>query len=68
MDKSLVRFPCGHLEDQPSATARTRETSRVAWISCRSCNVVALTISSASVEASSRQRRSRPVPIGADGR
>ncbi len=38
----VLRFPCGHLEDQPAVTARTRETPRAAWVACRRCNLIVL--------------------------
>ena len=51
-----LRFPCGHLEDQPDVTARTRETPRAVWVACRRCNVVALTIAPAPPDAPTRRR------------
>jgi hypothetical protein len=30
-----LRFPCGHLEQQPSLDARLRKTPRAAWVACR---------------------------------
>ncbi len=37
-----LRFPCGHLEDQPAVAARTRETPRAVWVACRRCNLIVL--------------------------
>ena len=49
-----LRFPCGHLEDQPAVTARTRETPRASWVACRCCNLIAVTIAPASSDTSAR--------------
>ena len=55
-----LRFPCGHLEDQPSVAARTHATVRAVWVSCRTCNVIAITVEPVAVEPP----RARPVTIG----
>lgn len=37
-----LRFPCGHLEDQPAVTARLHATPGALWIACRHCNLIVL--------------------------
>ena len=40
---AVMRFPCGHSEQQASATGRIRPTGgRAVWVACRRCNVIAL--------------------------
>lgn len=37
-----VRFPCGHLEAEASASRRLRQRRDAVWIRCPCCNVIAL--------------------------
>jgi hypothetical protein len=50
----LLRFPCGHVEDEPAVTPRTRGTPRAAWVACRRCNLIAVTIAPAKAPAGRR--------------
>lgn len=38
------RFPCGHIEPEATVGDRLRRTGRAAWVPCRACNAVALTV------------------------
>lgn len=38
------RFRCGHAEPEAAATRRMRRNARAVWISCQSCNVIAVAI------------------------
>jgi hypothetical protein len=63
MNRQILRFPCGHLEAQPSVTARRREALRAAWVACRRCNVIALTVIPAPADVP-RSRRAGKGPTG----
>ncbi len=42
--RTSLRFPCGHLEAERSVGRRTRATARAAWVACRRCNLIAVTV------------------------
>jgi hypothetical protein len=54
----ILRFPCGHVEDQPAVTARTRGTPRAAWVACRRCNLIV--VATAQIPVAGRPTAANP--------
>lgn len=37
-----LRFPCGHIEDEPAVLRRSHGTDRLVWVGCLQCNAAAI--------------------------
>jgi hypothetical protein len=52
-----LRFPCGHIEDEPAVLRRSHGTDRAVWVGCLQCNAIAIAFGDIDVRASESRRR-----------